>query len=96
MAKHTIRAYVYQLRYAWSDATEYRVYNSPDMGDDVCALVGPVEVAFEVPDDFDPRAAKIAALEKEKQQLRAALAVKVTNIDRRISELQAITCEAAS
>ena len=53
------------------------------------------QITAEVPDDFDPRPAKIAALEAKKQELRAEFAAKVTEIERKISELQAITFEAA-
>lgn len=49
----------------------------------------------EVPDDFDPRPGMVAALEKQKQQIRAAFAASVAEIDQRISELKAITFESA-
>lgn len=47
-------------------------------------------VEVEIPDDFDPRAEQIRALEAEKRALNAAFAAKVTEIDRRIRSLQAI------
>ena len=94
MAKQTVTAYAYQVDYGFS-TPEYRVYSSDKLSDNVCSLVGPVEVTFEVPDDFDPRPAKVAALEAKKQEIRAKFAAAVTDIDRRISELLAITNEVA-
>ena len=95
MAKHTITAYVYQVDYGFSTEPEYKVYNTDTMGSAYSAMVGPVEVTFTVPDDFDPRPGKIAALEAKKQELRAEFAAKVTEIERKISELLAITNEVA-
>ena len=48
------------------------------------------EVEVEVPDDYDPRAQQVAALEKQKQKVMADYQKSVTDINRRISELQAI------
>jgi hypothetical protein len=47
-------------------------------------------VEVEVPDNFDPRAKQIAALEERKREMTAKFQAAVTEINRRISELQAI------
>lgn len=44
----------------------------------------------EVPDDFDPRPAQVAALEAEKQKARADFQARITEIDRQIQSLMAI------
>jgi len=95
MAQQTIKGYAYHVDYGWGDPAEYRIYTSADQSDDNYTLIGPVEVQIEVPDDFDPRPAKIAALEAKKQEIRAKFAAAMTEIERKISELQAITCEVA-
>ncbi len=62
-------------------------------------FVGTAEVTFEVPDDFDPRPAQVKALEAKRREIEAQFAAAVTEINRQISQLQAIehtpTTEAA-
>lgn len=60
-------------------------YESP-----TSVVVGAIEVTFEVPDDFDPRPAQVKALEAKERELRAQFAAAVTEIQRQISQLQAI------
>jgi chaperonin cofactor prefoldin len=48
------------------------------------------EVEIEVPDNYDPRAQQIAALEKQKQKVMADYQKMVTDINERISKLQAL------
>jgi hypothetical protein len=47
------------------------------------------EIEIEVPDDYDPRAQKITALEKQKQNVMAEYQKTVTEINERINKLQA-------
>lgn len=58
--------------------------------DDSYVFVGAVEVTFDVPDDFDPRPSQVKALEAKKRELQAQFAAAVTEIERQISQLQAI------
>jgi hypothetical protein len=60
------------------DDTSYRAY------------VGEQEIQIEVPDDFDPRAQQIAALEAQKQKVMADYQKSVTDINSQISKLQAL------
>jgi hypothetical protein len=94
MAKVKFQQHLYSVDYG-DGKPQWRLWATPTMSDKYWTLVGPVEVEVEVPDDFDARPAKIAALEAEKQKLRAAFAARVTEIEREISQLQAITCEVA-
>jgi hypothetical protein len=58
--------------------TDYRTY------------VGEQEVEIEVPEDYDPRAQQIAALEKQKQKVMADFQKSVDEINERISKLLAV------
>lgn len=52
--------------------------------------VQPHSFTVEVPADFDPRPGMVANLEAEKRKVQAEFAKRVTDIERQISELQAI------
>ena len=52
--------------------------------------VGTAEVTFDVPDNFDPRPEQVKALEARKRELQAQFAAAVVEIERQISQLQAI------
>jgi len=58
----------------------------------VCAA--PLE--FDLPDDFDPRAGQIEALQAAKQKLMAEFSARCTEIERQISKLQSIELEVAA
>jgi hypothetical protein len=90
MKKVTISGYVYELDFGYGDEPSYRIFGSDTQGDEHYTLIGPVEVVYEIPDSFNPTAAKLAALEKEKQAVRAAYLAKVREIEERISKLQAL------
>ena len=89
--KLTTTLYIHQSQYAWEDTPEYLVFSHKMDDTDYRTFVCEQEVEIEVPDDFDPRAQKIAALERYKQKITAEFQKAVTDINRRISELQAIT-----
>lgn len=65
--------------------------NFTSFGD--CMFVKQHSFTVEVPDDFDPRQTQIAALEKQMADRRAEFQKYLTETQRRISELQAITHE---
>lgn len=52
-------------------------------------------IVAEVPDDIDPVAMKLAALEAERTDLRAKYAARVAQIENEISKLTAIECAPA-
>lgn len=60
------------------------------------AYVGPVEVTFEAPEDFDVNAAKVKTLREQETELRADFQARITQIHREISELTAIRNEVAA
>ncbi len=59
-------------------------------GDKDNIFVCTAEVTFDVPDDFDPRPAQVKALEAKKREMQAQFAAAVVEIERQISQLQAI------
>ena len=88
--KVKIKAYVHYLKWAWEDKGEFEVFSCKFSDDEHRTFVCEQEVEVEVPDDYDPRAQQVAALEKQKQKVMADYQKSVTDINRRISELQAI------
>lgn len=92
----TVKGYVYLMDFGHGDP-EYVMFTSDRQGDKYYTLIGPAEFAYDIPADFNPVAAKLSALEAEKQKIRAAFAAKVAEIDDAINKLQALemTVEAA-
>jgi hypothetical protein len=79
--KIKLTTHIHFVKYSFSvklDDTDYRTY------------VGEQEVEVEVPDNYDPRAQQIAALEKQKQKVMADFQKSVAEINERISNLQAL------
>lgn len=72
---------------AWQP--DWRPYKPEDTEE--CIFIGEQELAIEVPDNFDPRPIQVAALEAQKRDLQAKFAAAVTELNTRISKLQAIT-----
>jgi len=68
----------YIVFYIKLDDTNYRTY------------VGEQEIEIEVPDNYDPRAQQVAALEAAKQKVMADYQKSVSEINDRISKLQAL------
>lgn len=68
----------------------YTVFPTADMTSCGYFHVAPVDVEVDFPDGFEPTAAAIGALEKEKVHVRAELTRKLTDIDRQIQTLQAL------
>ena len=88
--KVKIKAHVHYNKYSWDETGTYEVFSMKVEDCEHRTYVGEQEIEIEVPDDYDPRAQKIAALEKHKQKVMADFQKTVTQINARISELQAI------
>lgn len=97
MSKHTIKAHIIWEKWTNSDG-EFIVQSGPAHTSssgaytqiDICTQ----DIEFDLPESFDPRPAQIAQLEAKKAEIRAKFAASITEIERQISELQAITFEA--
>lgn len=75
----------------WNKYSGFQLFATDTLkGDGYNCYIHPVEVEVEVPDDFDPKAAEVAALRAEEVKLRAAYQARVTEIHRRINSLLAI------
>ena len=88
--KIKITAHIHHNQYSWDETGEYQLFCVKLDDCEHRTYVGEQEIEIEVPDDYDPRAQKIAALEKQKQKVMAEYHKTVTEINERISKLQAI------
>lgn len=82
--------YVYYATYSWQEAGEYQVLYAQLKDDAYRTFVCAQEIELDVPDNYDPTAQKIAALEKEKNKAQVEFSQKVASINERISKLQAL------
>lgn len=82
--------YVYHNQYAWQDQGTYDAYTWKADDNEIRTFVGQQEVELDIPDNYDPRAQQVAALIASKQALMADYQKSVTEINERISKLQAL------
>ena len=82
--------YVYYQKYDWEDKGSYQVFPFKANYDESRTFVCEQEVEIEVPDNYDPRPQKIAALEAQKQKAMSDYNDTVMDINNRISKLQAL------
>lgn len=66
----------------------FRMYEPA--GETDCVGVQPHSITVNIPADFDPRPGQIKALEAKRKELQAQFSAAVTEINRQISQLQAI------
>jgi hypothetical protein len=89
--KVTVQGFIVAKQYEWEDAPSfYWLRFDPTSCDKDCAIVGPHEIEFDLPDDFDFRPFRIATLEREKEAIRTKLAAELTSIDDAIQKLLAL------
>ena len=88
--KIKITAHVYYCKYSWEEKGEFLLFYAKVNDTDSMIHVNEQEVEIEVPDNYDPRAQQVAALEKQKQKVMADYQKTVTEINDRISKLQAL------
>ncbi len=88
--KIKIKAYIHFEKYTWEKEGSFQLYCVQLDDSDRRTYVGEQEVEVEVPDNYDPRAQQIAALEKHKQKVMADFQKSVAEINERISNLQAL------
>jgi hypothetical protein len=82
--------HIYFVKYSWETAGEFIALTYQVKDDVIYSYVGPQEIEIEVPEHFDPRPAQIAVLEAQKKKVMADFQKSVTDINRRISELNAL------
>ena len=88
--KVKVTAHVHYNKYRWDNKGEFEVFSFKFDDDDHRTYVGEQEIEIDVPDDYDPRAQQIAALEKQRQKVMADYQKTVMEINDRISKLQAL------
>lgn len=88
--KTTITAHLYHVKLPWEEKGEFELFPCKFDDNEHRIYIGEREVMVEVPDGYDPRAQQIAALEKQKQKVMADSQKEITEIDGKISKLQAL------
>ena len=67
--KIKLTAHIHYRKYPWEGQGEYQLFYARLEDEDTLTYVCEREVEIEVPDDHDPRAQQIAALEKKKLEV---------------------------
>ena len=86
----TIPMYVYCQKYSYEEKCSYTAYSFKANDTEHLTLVCQQDVEFEIPENYDPTAQKIAALQAEKEKARDDFAKLSFQINERISKLQAL------
>jgi len=81
---------IYQQKWSWEEFPQYVVYTQKLDDTDYRTYVGEQEVEIEIPENYDPTAQKIAALQKEQERLQEEFTKSVMEIKDRISKLQSL------
>ena len=81
---------IFYTQYSWEEKGNYEVLSFKPEDTEHRTYVGEQEIEIEVPDEYDPRAQKIEALQAQKLKIMADYQKTVTEINARISKLQAI------
>lgn len=87
--KVTIKGHITHTKYAWDDKATYSFYTF-DASDENTVNVMEHEFEVEVPDNFDPRPGKIAALKEKKEKVQAEFSKRVMELDEQINSLLAL------
>jgi len=88
--KIKITIYVHFNKYEWDDEGIYQIFSFKVNDDDNRTFVCEQEIEIEVPDNYNPTAQKIAALEAKKEKVMFDFNKTVMEINTRISKLQAL------
>ena len=83
-------AHIHFQKYSWEEKGEYRVASFKLDDNENRTYVGEQEIEIEVPENYDPRAQQIAALEALKQKVMADYHKSVMEINDRIGKLLAL------
>ena len=88
--KIKVKAHIYYTQYSWEKEPRFQVFSLKMTDSEDCTHVGEQEIEIEVPESYDPTLQKIAALEAKRNQVMADYQKMVTEINNRISNLQAL------
>jgi hypothetical protein len=82
--------HIHHSQWSWEEKGQFQVFSCKLEDAEHRTYVGEQEIEIDVPDNYDPRAQQVAALEKRKQQVMADFQKTITEINERISNLQAL------
>ena len=82
--------HIYFTKYTWQDKGIYQVFSYKYEDDENRTFVCHQVIEIEVPEDYDPTAQQIAALESQKVKVMSESYDTVKEINTRISKLQAL------
>ena len=83
-------AHIHYQKYAWQEQGEYRLASFKLDDSAERTYVSEQEIEIDIPEDYDPRAQQVAALEALKQKVMADYHKSVTEINDRINKLLAL------
>jgi len=83
-------AHIHFQKYSWEEKGEYRVASFKLDDNENRTYVGEQEIEIDIPEDYDPRAQQVAALEALKQKVMADYHKSVMEINDRINKLLAL------
>ena len=83
-------AHVHYQKFSWEKKGEYRLASFQMDDNAERTYVGQQEIEIDIPEDYDPRAQQVAALEKQKQKVMADYQKSVMEINDRINKLLAL------
>ena len=82
--------HIHFQKFSWETEGKFIVFYVPLDDTQDRTYVGEQEIEIDIPDDYDPRAQQVAALEALKQKVMADYHKSVTDINDRISKLLAL------
>jgi hypothetical protein len=87
----TLKGFIFAAQEIWQTEPEYSFATyERDLYSKELVRVCPHEFTVEIPDNFDIRPGLVSALEREKQQLQAEFAKRITELNAQIQSLLAI------
>jgi hypothetical protein len=82
--------HVHYIKWDWDNEGRYYAHALKMDDTEAISYICEQEIEIEVPDNYDPRAQQIAALEAQKHKVMADYQKTVTDINDRISKLQSL------
>ncbi|MGI4815872.1 MAG: hypothetical protein ACRYG5_09940 [Janthinobacterium lividum] len=90
MSTIKVEGFIHARKESWETEFSYHFWKNDDMSDCGYVLVRPHTLEFDLPVEFNPIAAQVDALEKQKTKLGEEFAARVRQINEQISKLQCI------
>ena len=88
--KKIVRMYVYFSKYSFETTGSWTAFSFRTADTESMTFVCEQDVEFDIPENYDPTAQKIAALQALKQKAQDDFTKSVRQINEKISKLQAL------